>query len=993
MNQDKHYYALISHSKKHILIVMGVLFATMGFGQVQTQQGYVKTRGRLDSNGNLIPGQGLQGAAVYIKGRSAVSVEANDGAFSFPVPDKYFCVDSVRKSGYQLVDMEFCYKTREYSSTPVDILMENPGQLEAEILDRERKWHRKSEIRFQKLEDSISGLNIGLEEKNRLLNEIGQERVLIEKYIKQLARYYATIDYDRIGAFQKRVDSLMNNCEFKKARQLLYSKGNVEDRLEKIRSEEKAEAQMDAEIQIAIETNNKAKSGTLEERQELAQDCYSYFNSHLLEQCYDSAFYYIELRANIDTTNAEWQYDAGIALDFQFEKQGIYLNRALRLYRELAKSNPNNYEKNIALTLCHLASHYSFGDGMLMQDEILYQKTINTFVGEAFYKEALDIYDRLVKYNPTQYITLYQTLSGLARLYNNLKKYTESIYYWNKSKNALDSIIAYKIDDDYAGSLYGSVYTSLGEIYYTTNRLEDCEKNYKNALSSYVNYFNQCKDKRFAINYLFFVNLTFFDLVELYENTQQYNKVAPVFLEIIELYKEMESYNDNNEEAQNQIGISFCELVSAFDIFISNHEADIEPNILNDLNNGKLEIYKTMYNIYGNSYWYSYGYWLYENDFLKISDKLIDLLCQTGQTSEGIEKAKETVNFFKLLTYGDTDEYYNENYELPLADALNKLGLCAANDSVLVSENAYKEAIEIYRKISKTDEKMAYSLANTLDNLATLYKNVGRFYDSEQLFIEVVSISKSLMITDINSFESRYAQALFDLGSLYFYNMGRFQEAEQLCNEALELYYDLKRTNNLLYDYEIVFCEFMLGNIKIQLGQYTESIPFLEQALAFSETMSDDDFKQQMRIASLPVLGSVYGEVENDFIKAYNIFEELIPMVDAVRQENNEFFLNEYPLVLGSQSYYAILMKRFAKSEQYSRKALELNPIEIKFYINLAASLLFQKRYDEAENIYKQYKNELKDDFLHVLKDFEVAGVIPNECKSDVERIRKLLSE
>jgi hypothetical protein len=47
----------------------------------QTQQGIVKTRGRM-VNGVLKPGVGLQGATVQVKNRSAVVSGAN-GKFSF----------------------------------------------------------------------------------------------------------------------------------------------------------------------------------------------------------------------------------------------------------------------------------------------------------------------------------------------------------------------------------------------------------------------------------------------------------------------------------------------------------------------------------------------------------------------------------------------------------------------------------------------------------------------------------------------------------------------------------------------------------------------------------------------------------------------------------------------------------------------------------------------------------------------------------------------
>jgi hypothetical protein len=47
----------------------------------------------------------------------------------------------------------------------------------------------------------------------------------------------------------------------------------------------------------------------------------------------------------------------------------------------------------------------------------------------------------------------------------------------------------------------------------------------------------------------------------------------------------------------------------------------------------------------------------------------------------------------------------------------------------------------------------------------------------------------------------------------------------------------------------------------------------------------------------------------------------------------------------------------------------------------------------EAEKIYRQYKDELKDSFLDDFKQFAEAGVIPKERDADVERIKKMLGE
>ena len=123
----------------------------------QTQQGYVKTKGRM-VNGKLVPGQGLKGATISIKGRATVLVNADNGSFSFPVTNQQFRLDSVKKKGYQLVDYEACPKSYTYSPNPIYIIMETPEQQLQDKLDAERKIRRNLQKQLQDKEDELETL-------------------------------------------------------------------------------------------------------------------------------------------------------------------------------------------------------------------------------------------------------------------------------------------------------------------------------------------------------------------------------------------------------------------------------------------------------------------------------------------------------------------------------------------------------------------------------------------------------------------------------------------------------------------------------------------------------------------------------------------------------------------------------------------------------------------------------------------------------------------
>ena len=137
---------------KRLLLYLTYICITFS-ASAQTQQGYVKTRGRL-VNGHVVAGQRLSGATVQVKGRNAVVSKAN-GTFSFPVSANRFVVQSVKKQGYVLVDPEVTARQYSYSSDPLIFVLETPSQLTEDKLANERKIRRTLQRQLQAKEDEI----------------------------------------------------------------------------------------------------------------------------------------------------------------------------------------------------------------------------------------------------------------------------------------------------------------------------------------------------------------------------------------------------------------------------------------------------------------------------------------------------------------------------------------------------------------------------------------------------------------------------------------------------------------------------------------------------------------------------------------------------------------------------------------------------------------------------------------------------------------------
>lgn len=100
--------------KRYLLLAF--LFLSVITSFAQTQQGIVKTRGRM-VNGQLKKGQLLSGATITLNiGNPLVS--GQNGAFSFIVPTgKNYSLVTAKKQGYTLADPEYTRRSFRYSAS------------------------------------------------------------------------------------------------------------------------------------------------------------------------------------------------------------------------------------------------------------------------------------------------------------------------------------------------------------------------------------------------------------------------------------------------------------------------------------------------------------------------------------------------------------------------------------------------------------------------------------------------------------------------------------------------------------------------------------------------------------------------------------------------------------------------------------------------------------------------------------------------------------
>ena len=417
------------------LLLMGISVAS-----AQTQRGYVKTRGRLQSNGTTIPGTRLSGATVTLKGNNSVTSGAN-GGFSFAVSNKSFCIINVRKNGYQIYDRDLLGKIHHYSSNDLPIVMDTPDNVLADKLASERKIRRTLQRQLTEKEDEIEALKeqhkITEEQYQKQLQTLYKSQENNEKLISEMAEHYSTMDFDQMDDFQRRVAAFIQNGELMRADSLLNTKGSMEERraqIEKNRFVLNANAE---ELKKRQEEQEKGEALQTKTIEDFAADCYSRADICKIRHDNDSAAYWLRMRADVDTLNIEWQLEAGLFLEkylSDFTTSLYYYHRALAV--AMAQEGENG--ENVATSYNNIGFVYSSqGDYVKALEMYLQSLKIRLAIfGETHpdvalsynnigyihasqgdYVKALEMYQQSLKINLAIFV---ETHPNVATSYNNI---------------------------------------------------------------------------------------------------------------------------------------------------------------------------------------------------------------------------------------------------------------------------------------------------------------------------------------------------------------------------------------------------------------------------------------------------------------------------------------------------------------------------------------------------------------------------------------------
>ena len=483
-----------------LLFFCYIIFSICAYSQ--TQMGYVKTLGRPDKKG-----VSLSGVSIKVKGEHNPVLSKSDGTFSILYVGKQegdaYSLQEVLKKGYELNEPEIIGRSFAFSKrVRQTIVMVSSAQLQADKLRIENNAYRTDEKNYKNqlalLEKQKEDNTIALEDYQKSLTELQDRFEKYQSMIDGLAEHYAHTDYDELNEKEREINICIENGELERADSLLSV---LFDPIEALKKNKEALVKIYQQIMDANRTINKANEdmvAVLKQQEKDAEHLYQLYTIALSRFDKEEAKFYIVTRAELDTTNVNWQSEAGIFLNNFFDKKqaSVYAKRAYRC----ALSQNGKYNYTTSRCLSNLVNTMNNDDEKFeyVKDAFEILDSIGAYdftkVRNALYVSlgtmahsinedslALMAFTRATENIEEEYPNsemLYTIYNNLGMVYRSLKDYDAAMEY---HKKALDIALSKYHEGHYK---VGWAHERIGETLIFMKKYEEAQSYLQKALSS-----------------------------------------------------------------------------------------------------------------------------------------------------------------------------------------------------------------------------------------------------------------------------------------------------------------------------------------------------------------------------------------------------------------------------------------------------------------------------------------------------------------------------
>lgn len=484
---------------KRIIITYCTLLISVSMGAI-TQTGNVRTIARKGQ-----PGTPVEGVIIRLQGTHNKVASREDGTFSLLLHSMQngdpYSIASVVKTGYIPAEQELIGKRLPCSDkVPLEILLVNRVQLAQEREEIETKARENVELFYQSRLDSLEQLlaanRITAQQMQEAKQRLESQYENFEPLLQAMSDLLARTDYSRMDSLTARMQQAVESGNPEEAERLLREKGSIAQRKAMLHEWNQQLTALQHEL-------NKNNAEYALRKRELEDDCYRLYASFLTRFMNDSAGYYIRERAALDTTNIDYQLQAGqfmmsILADLPAAKR--YSERAYRI----AQSQYGELTGQMATTCNEMglickkqrdldAARTWYERSLSIREKIrgknspAVAEALNN-LGELYsankdYQQAMKAHQRALKIREKAYgsnsLKVAESKNNIAGVYFHQGQ-------WNKAEQLFKDVQAiFCADDNTPKKSIADCHTNLGAVAYKLGKYEEALSHFEQAYSIY----------------------------------------------------------------------------------------------------------------------------------------------------------------------------------------------------------------------------------------------------------------------------------------------------------------------------------------------------------------------------------------------------------------------------------------------------------------------------------------------------------------------------
>ncbi|MEJ8768598.1 DUF2225 domain-containing protein [Prevotella sp. HCN-7019] len=684
----------------------------------QTQRGIVRTA--LRPNKKIVY---LPGVTIRQRGSHTAVLSGAGGKFEMTTSKAKagdaFYLSSVRKSGYELADNRTIGRAFTYSSkVPIEIVMINTREKEEDVRRISDNSYRRAEKtykqRISKLEKQLSEKTISEASYHEQLQDLQTWFEKYESLINSMAERYASTDYATIDSLNAAINIAIENGELERADSLISTAGSLE---KMVKENKEAERKANERLNIGRDIMENATADLTSiknDKNRLADLLYSKYSICLTRAERDSAAYYIKMRAELDTTNMNWQLEAGLFIaDYlaDYEKAMVLYKRALySAVKQLGDKHPD------------VATSYN-NIGLVYNDQGNYVKALES------YNKALEIYLSVFGDKHPNVATSY---NNIAAVYFSQGNYAQALEYYNK---ALELYL----------SVFGDRHPSVATNYNNIGGVYDSQGNYAKALE----YYNKALEIRLSV---------FGDRHP--SVATNYNNIGSVYDSQGNYAKALEYYNKALEIRLSVFGDRHPDIATCYNniggIYRGNYAKALEYynkalKILLSIFGDRHPNVATSYNNIAAVYFSQGNY----AQALEYYNKALEIyLSVFGDRHPNVATNYNNIGavYFSQGNYAQALEYYNKALEIYLSIFRDRhpdvARSCYNIGAVYYNKGNYDQALEYYNKaleiyLSIFGDRHSY-VAMSYNNIGGVYSDLKNYDQALEYYDKALEIYLSI---------------------------------------------------------------------------------------------------------------------------------------------------------------------------------------------------------------------------------------------------------